>query len=159
MDNGSALNVCLLATTVALGFKPSDFEPSSQTVQAYHSTCRDVLGTLTLNLQIGSVTFSALFQVLRIPMSFNMLLGRLWIHRVRAISSSLHQKVKFIHEGRVITIQSTRDSYSTFKPVLEISHGGDDLFLIGFTFDEIQTMEVEQFCRDHMRLLLMSMVV
>ena len=92
-------------------------------------------------------------------MSFNMLLGRLWILRVKAISSSLHQKVKFIHEGRVITIQSTRDSYSTFKPVLEISHGGDDLFLIGFTFDEIQTMEVEQFCRDHMRLLLMSMVV
>ncbi|RVW91289.1 hypothetical protein CK203_035423 [Vitis vinifera] len=116
------------ATTVALGFKPSDFEPSSQTVQAYHSTCRDVL-------------------------------GRLWILRVKAISSSLHQKVKFIHEGRVITIQSTRDSYSTFKPVLEISHGGDDLFLIGFTFDEIQTMEVEQFCRDHMRLLLMSMFI
>ncbi|KAL6325898.1 hypothetical protein AAG906_038389 [Vitis piasezkii] len=33
--------------------------------------------------------------------------------RVRAIPSSLHQNVKFIHEGIVITIQSTRDSYST----------------------------------------------
>ena len=29
LDNGSALNVCPLATTVTLGFEPSDFEPSS----------------------------------------------------------------------------------------------------------------------------------
>ena len=42
-----------------------------------------------------------------------------------------------------MTIQSTRDSYSTFEPVLEISHGDDDLFLTRFTFDEIQTVEVE----------------
>ena len=71
-----------------------------------------------------------------------MLLGRP-IHRAGAIPSSLYQKVKFIHEGRVITTQSTRDSYSTSVPVLEISHGDDDLFLTGFTFDEIQTVEVE----------------
>ena len=104
MDNGSALNVCLLAPIVALGFKPSNFESSSQIVRAYDSTRIKVLGTLTLDLQIGLVTFSALFQVLRIPTSFNLLLGWPWIHRAGAISSSLHQKVKFIHEGRVITI-------------------------------------------------------
>ena len=61
LDNGSTLNVCPLATTVALGFKPLDFESSSQTIQAYNSTRREVLGTLTLDLQIGLVTFSALF--------------------------------------------------------------------------------------------------
>ncbi|RVW68358.1 hypothetical protein CK203_063788 [Vitis vinifera] len=89
------------------------------------------------------------YEVLRIPTSFNLLLGRLWIHRARAIPSSLHQKVKFIHEGKVITIYYAGDTYSTSKPVLEISHGNDDLFLTGFTFDEIQTKEVEQFSRDH----------
>ena len=51
--------------------------------------------------------------------------------------------MKFIHEGRVITIQSTRDTYSIFELVLKISHGDDDLFLTGFTFDEIQTVKVE----------------
>ncbi|RVW31076.1 hypothetical protein CK203_093174 [Vitis vinifera] len=59
--------------------------------------------------------------VLRIPTSFNLLLGRPWIHRARAIPSSLHQK---------------------------ISHSEDDLFLTGFTFDEIQTLEIEDFHRD-----------
>ncbi|RVX21709.1 hypothetical protein CK203_001150 [Vitis vinifera] len=40
LDNGSALNVCPLATAIALGFAPSDFGPSTQTVRAYDSTKR-----------------------------------------------------------------------------------------------------------------------
>ncbi|RVW92012.1 Retrovirus-related Pol polyprotein from transposon 17.6 [Vitis vinifera] len=92
LDNGSALNVCPLATAIAL--------------------------------------------VLRIPASFNLLLGRPWIHQAGAIPSSLHQKVKFIHDGQVITVQSTRDMISSSEPVLQISHSDDDFFLTGFTFDE-----------------------
>ena len=38
LDNGSALNVCPLATTIALGFAPSDFGPSTETVRAYDNT-------------------------------------------------------------------------------------------------------------------------
>nr|CAN73091.1 hypothetical protein VITISV_041303 [Vitis vinifera] len=100
LDNGSALNVCPLATTVALGFAPSDFGPSTQTVRAYDSTKREVIGTLVIDLQIGPTAFFTLFQVLRIPTSFNLLLGRPWIHRAGVIPSSLHQKVKFIHDGQ-----------------------------------------------------------
>nr|CAN68299.1 hypothetical protein VITISV_009905 [Vitis vinifera] len=84
LDNGLALNVCLLAIAIALGyapldFGPLDFGPSTQTVRAYDSTKREVL---------------------RIPTSFNLLLGRPWIHRAKVIPSSLHQKVKFIHDGQ-----------------------------------------------------------
>ena len=38
LDNGSSLNVCPLATVVALDFAPSDCGPSIQTMRAYHST-------------------------------------------------------------------------------------------------------------------------
>ena len=107
---------------------------------------------LTLDLHICPFIFLALFQVLRIPISFNLLLSRPWIHRAGSIPFSLHQKVKFIHEGKVIIIQSSRDTYSTSDLVLEISHGDDDLFMTSFTFDEIQTVEVEQFYRDHLAL-------
>ena len=43
-------------------------------------------------------------QVLRIQSSFNLLLGHPWIHEASSIPFSLHQKVKFIHKGRIITI-------------------------------------------------------
>ena len=90
LDNGSALNVCHLATAIALGFSPSDFSPSTQTIRAYDSTKREVMGTLVIDLHISPTTFSTLFQVLRIPTSFNLLLDRHWIHRVEAILFSLY---------------------------------------------------------------------
>ena len=148
LDNGSALNVCPLATAIALGYAPSDFGPSTQTVRAYDSTRREVMGTLEIELLIGPTTFVTLFQVLRIPTSFNLLLGQPWIHKAGAIPYSLRQKVKFIHDGQVIVVQSVGNMFISVEPVLEISHINDDIFLIEFTFDGVQTVEIEDFCLD-----------
>ena len=76
LDNGSALNVCPLVTTIALGFSPSDFRPSTQTIKAYDGTQRTIIGTLSTHVMISLVRYSILFQVLRIQSSFNLLLGR-----------------------------------------------------------------------------------
>ena len=56
LDNGSALNVCPLVTAIALGFSPSYFEPSTQTVKAYDGTHRTVMGTLSTHVMIGPVS-------------------------------------------------------------------------------------------------------
>ncbi|WJZ81616.1 hypothetical protein VitviT2T_001450 [Vitis vinifera] len=58
------------------------------------------------------------------------------------------RKVKFIHEGQVVAVQSAGDMFISVEPVLQISHSDDDLLLIGFTFDEVQTLELGDFCRD-----------
>ena len=74
LDNGLALNVCPLVTAIALGYALSDFGPSTQMVRAYDSTKREVMSTLIIELLIGLATFPTLFQVLRIPTFFNLLL-------------------------------------------------------------------------------------
>ena len=106
------------------------------------------MGTLTTHVMIGSVRYSILFQVLRIQSSFNLLLGHPWIHEAGAIPFSLHQKVKFIHEGCIIMIHSDRDVVTSSKPVLQISHSEDDLHLTGFTFDEVQVVSLKDDSRD-----------
>ena len=65
---------------------------------------QEVMSTLMIELLIGLAIFLIIFQVLRIPTSFNLLLGRPWIHRAKAIPSSLHQKVKFIHDRYIIMV-------------------------------------------------------
>ena len=75
LDNGSTLNVYPLATAIALGYAPSDFGTSTQTTRTYYRTKRKVMGTLEIELLIGLTTFHTLFQVLRIPISFDLLLG------------------------------------------------------------------------------------
>ena len=61
LDNGSALNVYPLVTAIALGFSPSDFGASIQTVRAYDETQGTVMGTLTTHVMIGPVRYSILF--------------------------------------------------------------------------------------------------
>ena len=56
--------------------------------------------------------------------------------------------MKFIHEGLVVAVQSVGDMFISAEPVLQISHSDDDLLLTGFTFDEVQTLELGDFCRD-----------
>ena len=56
--------------------------------------------------------------------------------------------VKFIHEGRIITIQSDKDVVTSFEPVLQISHSEDDLHLAGFVFDEVQVVSLEEDNKD-----------
>ncbi|RVW19167.1 hypothetical protein CK203_093890 [Vitis vinifera] len=110
-------------TAITLGFSPSNFGPSTQTIRAYDGTQRAVIGTLTTTCYDR-------------------------IHEVGVIPSSLHQKVKFIHEERNITIQSDRDIVTSFEPVLQISHNEDDLHLTRFTFDEVQVVNLEDDSRD-----------
>ncbi|RVW56783.1 Retrovirus-related Pol polyprotein from transposon 17.6 [Vitis vinifera] len=107
LDNGSALNVCPLATAIALGYAPSDFGPLLRPFASYDSTRRG-----------------------------HGYIGDRVADRAGAIPSSLHQKVKFIHDGQVVVVQSVGDMFIAAEPVLEISHTDDDLFLTGFTFDE-----------------------
>ncbi|RVW12352.1 hypothetical protein CK203_104923 [Vitis vinifera] len=148
LDNGSAMNVCPLVTAIALGFLPADFRASTQNVRAYDETQRTIMGTLSTHVMIRPVSYSIVFQVLRIQSSFNLLLGHPWIHEAGAIPSSLHQKVKFIHEGHIITIQPDRDIITSSELVLHISHSENDLHLIGFTFDEVQVVSLEDGGKD-----------
>ena len=106
------------------------------------------MGTLEIELLIGPATFITVFQVLRIPTSFNLLLGRPWNHKARAIPSSLHRKVKFIHNGQVVTVQSVGDMFISYNLVFQISHSDDELLPTGFTFNEEQILKMEDFFRD-----------
>ena len=45
-------------------------------------------------------------------------------------------------------MQSVGDMFISVKPMLQINHNNDDLLLTGFTFDEVQALEMEDFCRD-----------
>jgi len=105
IDNGSTINVCPLKTARCLGISDTELSPSVVTVKAYDNTKRAVLGSLKLDLMVGPGNFSADFQIKDIPSSFNLLLGRAWLHYMGALPSSLHQKIKIPFEGKIITIQ------------------------------------------------------
>lgn len=69
------------------------------------------MGEIELPVEIDPMTFSIRFQVLQFPSAYNFLLGRPWIHATGGVPSSLHQKVKFIIDGKMITFHA-EESYN-----------------------------------------------
>jgi hypothetical protein len=74
------------------------------TVRAFDGTRRSVCGEIELPISVGPHEFKVKFQVMEIQASFSCLLGRTWIHDAGAVTSTLHQKLKFISQGKLKTV-------------------------------------------------------
>lgn len=59
---------------------------------------------MDLPLQIGSIDFQITFQVMDIHPLCSCLLGRSWIHEVGVVTSMLHQKLKFVKNGKLVVV-------------------------------------------------------
>lgn len=68
-------------------------------------TDKTTLCIVTLPIKIGLVTIPTLVHVMQGPLSYNLLLGRLWIHALGAVSSTLHGSIKFVANNQVVTIK------------------------------------------------------
>ncbi|PKI19716.1 hypothetical protein CRG98_049271, partial [Punica granatum] len=88
--------------------------PSKTAVRAFDGSCREVNGEIDLLIDVGPCSFSITFQVLDIANAFSLLLGRPWIHSAGAVPSSLHQRLKFIVEEKLITVKGEED-YAIYK--------------------------------------------
>ncbi|XP_052487269.1 uncharacterized protein LOC128031926 [Gossypium raimondii] len=109
IDNGSALNVLPLSTLNRVPVDSSHMKSCQNIVRAFDGTERKVMGRIEVPLLIGPNTYEVDFLVMDIKPSYNCLLGRPWIHSAGVVPSSLHQKLKLVTEGRLITIDAEED--------------------------------------------------
>ncbi|PKI69607.1 hypothetical protein CRG98_009999 [Punica granatum] len=139
IDNGSTLNDCPVSTLKQMNVDMGRIRASKTTVRAFDGSKREVNGEIDLLINVGPCLFSITFQILEIPNAFSLLLGRPWIHVAGAISSSLHQKLKFFVEGKLITVNSEED-YAVYKEttVPYISVGEDQ----NLPFHSFETISV-----------------
>ncbi|XP_016749728.1 uncharacterized protein [Gossypium hirsutum] len=109
IDNGSTLNVLPLSTLNRLAIGSSHMKTWHNVVRAFDGTERKVMGRIDIPLMIGPNTYEVDFLVMDIKLSYNCLLGRPWIHLAGAVPSSLHQKLKLVTDGRLVTINMEKD--------------------------------------------------
>ncbi|XP_058008208.1 uncharacterized protein LOC131182875 [Hevea brasiliensis] len=105
VDNGSALNVLPSAILAKLPVEPSLMHSSNMVVRAFDGTKRELLGDIELPLQVRACTFNVIFQVMDIEPTYTMLLGRPWIHSANAVAYSLHQKIKYVANEKLVTVK------------------------------------------------------
>lgn len=105
IDGGLGLNICTYNLLTQLGFSENVIDPGKKiTIKAYDDEERTSKGLVSLPIKVGPVERDVLFQVLDIPLSYNILLGRSWIHEMKVVLSTYHQCLKFPYNGAEVSI-------------------------------------------------------
>ncbi|KAI5388827.1 hypothetical protein KIW84_074476 [Lathyrus oleraceus] len=121
VDTGSSLNVLPKKALAKLNCDGLILTPTDLIVRAFDGSKRAVFGEVELPVKIGPEVFKSTFYVMDIQPAYSCLLGRPWIHAAGAVTSTLHQKLKYIWEGQVVTVCGEEDIFvshlSSFKYV------------------------------------------
>ncbi|XP_070039056.1 uncharacterized protein [Nicotiana tomentosiformis] len=123
VDNGSSANICPLSTLQKLKIGTEMIHTNNVCVRGFDGGGKDSVSDIMLKLSIGLVEFTMEFQVLDVTVSYNLLLGRPWIHAAKAIPSSLHQMVKFEWDRQEIVVHGDENlsAYNdTIVPFIEV---------------------------------------
>nr|KYP31819.1 hypothetical protein KK1_047677 [Cajanus cajan] len=89
--------------------KEAQMQPSNMIVRAFDGSRREVMGEVVLPIQVGLTIFNVEFQVMDIAPTYICFLGRPWIHQARPVPSTLHQKVKFVVDNKLVVVQIEED--------------------------------------------------
>lgn len=116
IDGGVGLNICTLKLIRALGFSEESIDPHKKiTIKAYDDEERSSKGTMVLSIQVGPIQKDTMCQVLDIDLTYNILLGRPWIHEMQAVPSTYHQCVKFPYNGQEVSISADHNPFQHCK--------------------------------------------
>ncbi|KAI5421073.1 hypothetical protein KIW84_044783 [Lathyrus oleraceus] len=77
-------------------------------VKAFDGSRKTVIGEVDLPVKIGPSDFQITFQVMDIHPAYSFLLGRPWIHEAGAVTSILHQKLKFVKNGKLVIVSGEK---------------------------------------------------
>ncbi|KAI5442896.1 hypothetical protein KIW84_011794 [Lathyrus oleraceus] len=104
VDTGSSLNVLPKSTMSRLYYQGAPIRYSGVIVKAFDGSRKTVIGEVDLLVKICPSDFQITFQVMDIHPAYSCLLGRPWIHEAAAVTSTLHQKLKFVKNGKLVIV-------------------------------------------------------
>ena len=104
IDIDSSLNVLPKGALDRLYCEGLLLKPSDIIVRAFDGSRRVVHGEVDLHIKVGSQIFNSTFYIMDIHTAYSCFLGRPWIHGVGAVTSTLHQKLKYPVKGKVVTV-------------------------------------------------------
>jgi hypothetical protein len=104
VEIGSSLNVLPKSTLSRLSYQGAPMRYSGVVLKAFDGSRKTVIGEVNLPIKIGPSNFQINFQVMDIHPAYSYLLGRPWIHEAEAVTSTLHQNLKFVKNDKLVVI-------------------------------------------------------
>ncbi|XP_050889361.1 uncharacterized protein LOC127094585 [Lathyrus oleraceus] len=90
-------------------FKGPEMRTITLIVRAFDGPRRQVIREVDLPICVGPHHFSITFPVMDINPAYSCLLGRPWIHAAGAVTSTLHQRLKFLIDDKLVIVCGEED--------------------------------------------------
>ncbi|XP_074347614.1 uncharacterized protein LOC141686480 [Apium graveolens] len=129
VDNGSAANIMMLNTLKKMGLAESDMIKKSTTLVGFSGETKRTLGEITLPTYAQRVNLLEKFCIIDVDSTYNIIMGRPWIHNLKVVPSIYHQVLKFSTPWGAQEIRGdqdmARECYNTcLKPIVQY-HGNE----------------------------------
>ncbi|XP_050890983.1 uncharacterized protein LOC127096461 [Lathyrus oleraceus] len=144
VDTGSSLNVMPKSSFSKLTIEGLVMKPSKLIVRAFDGTRRTIIGEVNFPMKIGPHTFLITFFVMDIYPAYNCLLGRPWIHSAGAVTSMLHQKLKFLADDKLVVVEGEEDIVVSHLASFRYVEGEGEMRKI--LFQSFEVINVEMVC-------------
>ena len=95
IDTGSSTNLLTLDALKGMGLSEDDLTRNSTPLVGFSGEVKYTLGEVVLTMYAGGVNQQVKFLILDFPSPYNAILGRPWIHAMKAVPSTYHQTIKF----------------------------------------------------------------
>src|SRR3954470_21312356 len=146
VDLGSALSIMPRRVLEHLSIPARRLSATDTNIFGFNANSTRPMGKIKLRCQIGDLKTEVTVYVIDADTSYNLLLGRSWIHKKYIVSSTLHQVMKYVDaQGQVRTLvaeqrpfkgvenyftdallyQEAHEEDAQVKEVLELGNGAD----------------------------------
>ncbi|XP_074283437.1 uncharacterized protein LOC141607985 [Silene latifolia] len=95
LDTGSSVNLIMLKTIENMGFSEKDLQKKTISLVGFSGETANSLGEIVIPTYAGGVNKQVRYLVIDGPYTYNVILGRSWLHLMKAVPSTYHQCVKF----------------------------------------------------------------
>ncbi|KAL0361615.1 UNVERIFIED_CONTAM: hypothetical protein Sradi_3846000 [Sesamum radiatum] len=106
IDGGFAVNILPLRILKELEIPIDELSNSCHMIQGFNQGGQRVVGIIRMQLTMENMVSMALFHVIDAKTSYNMLLGRPWLHKNAVVPSTWHQCFKYCRNGIVKKVLS-----------------------------------------------------
>ncbi|XP_028085807.1 uncharacterized protein LOC114286797 [Camellia sinensis] len=90
IDQGSSVEIMYYDAFKQMKLEEKDLAPATSPLVGFNSQPEWPIGKIILPVRAGSVTKQVEFWVLKVPSTYNLILGRGWLHAIQAVASTYH---------------------------------------------------------------------
>ncbi|XP_028061931.1 uncharacterized protein LOC114265348 [Camellia sinensis] len=94
IDQGSSVEIMYYDAFKQLKLRHTDLALATSPLVGFNSQPEWLMGKIILPAKVGSVVKQVEFWVLKVPSTYNLILGRGWLHAMQAIASTYHQVMR-----------------------------------------------------------------